>query len=203
MSKSTRPILIMLSVFALLNVVFVPIFDVWGGLFPSDVDRTFFEVIEIVFEDSDDWSLWVVQLTMSIFIPTLFMFIMALIGNKGLFLTSNIIGIILWFKQIIDFGMEDDGFEDLFDFEDGSISIGTWIAIGLFLVSFFIVLNSKKKAENNTAQVEQPFFSLNKTEEKIIDNNKENTTSSKRFCPNCGAKADEEIAFCGKCGQKL
>lgn len=203
MSKSTRPILIMLSVFALLNVMFVPIFDVWGGLFPSDVDRSFFDVIEIVFEDADDWSLWVVQLTMSIFVPTIFMFIMSLIGNRGLFITSNVIGIVLWFKQIIDYGMEDDGFEDLFDFEDGSISIGTWIAIGIFIISFFVALNSKKKVEHNATQILPTAEELYSEEKISVDNNTAHITYVNNFCPNCGAKIDEGIAFCGKCGQKL
>jgi len=203
MSKSTRPILIMLSVFALLNVMFVPIFDVWGGLFPSDVDRSFFDVIEIVFEDADDWSLWVVQLTMSIFVPTIFMFIMSLIGNRGLFITSNVIGIVLWFKQIIDYGMEDDGFEDLFDFEDGSISIGTWIAIGIFIISFFVALNSKKKVEHNANQILPTSEDLYEEEKISVDNDTAHITFVNNFCPNCGAKTDEGIAFCGKCGQKL
>ena len=203
MNKSTRPILIMLSVFALLNVMFVPIFDVWGGLFPSDVDRSFIDVIEIVFEDADDWSLWVVQLTMSIFVPTIFMFIMSLIGNRGLFITSNVIGIVLWFKQIIDYGMEDDGFEDLFDFEDGSISIGTWIAIGIFIISFFVALNSKKKVEHNANQILPTSEDLYEEEKISVDNDTAHITCVNNFCPNCGAKTDEGIAFCGKCGQKL
>ena len=203
MNKSTRPILIMLSVFALLNVMFVPIFDVWGGLFPSDVDRSFIDVIEIVFEDADDWSLWVVQLTMSIFVPTIFMFIMSLIGNRGLFITSNVIGIVLWFKQIIDYGMEDDGFEDLFDFEDGSISIGTWIAIGIFIISFFVALNSKKKVEHNANQILPTSEALYEEEKISVDKDTAHITCANNFCPNCGAKTDEGIAFCGKCGQKL
>jgi len=117
MRKEIQPVLIIFSILALLNVMFVPIFDVWGGLIPSDVDTTFFEVIEAVFEDEDCWRHWVVIFTMSIFIPSLFMFIAALCGSRGFFITSNVIGIIIWFKQIIDYGMEDDGFSDMFDFD--------------------------------------------------------------------------------------
>lgn len=231
MSKSTRPILIMLSVFALLNVVFVPIFDVWGGLFPSDVDRNFFEVIEIVFEDADDWSLWVVQLTMSIFIPSVFMFIMSLVGKRGLFITANVVGIILWFKQIIAYGMEDDGFEDLFDFEDGSISIGTWIAIAIFIISFFVALNAKKKADidtftnrtvitksDNTTTLSNVILcnSCGKANDvnvqycadcgnAINSTNTvvENNSTTIRFCPSCGAQIENSMQLCGKCGNKL
>ena len=119
MRKEFKITLIILSALALLNVLFVPIFDVWGGLFPSDVEKDFFDIIEILFNDSDAWDLWSVVLTVSIFVPTLIMFIMSFTGQKWLFLSVNVVGIILWFKQIIDYGMEDDGFEDLLDFEDG------------------------------------------------------------------------------------
>lgn len=41
-------------------------------------------------------------------------------------------------------------------------------------------------------------------EEKIsVDNDTAHITCVNNFCPNCGAKTDEGIAFCGKCGQKL
>lgn len=221
----------MLSIFALLNVMFVPIFDVWGGLFPSDIDRNFFEVIEMICEDSYNWNLWVAQLTMSIFIPSLFMFVMCLVGNRGLFITSNIIGIILWFKQIFDYCMEDNGFEDLLDFDDSCIAIGTWIAIVIYILSFFVALNSKKKTEAFTERSANTVFNNSTTSPNVIlckscgkanDANVQycadcgNAISSTieqtvdkdsstiiRFCPNCGTQIEKSMLFCGKCGNKL
>ncbi|MDO4731246.1 MAG: zinc ribbon domain-containing protein [Clostridia bacterium] len=214
MRKEIQPVLIIFSILALLNVMFVPIFDVWGGLIPSDVDTTFFEVIEAVFEDEDCWRHWVVIFTMSIFIPSLFMFIAALCGSRGFFITSNVIGIIIWFKQIIDYGMEDDGFSDMFDFDDCSISIGTWIAIGIFVVSFLVALSSKKKAETNSGAGYVPAASGGSypVEMKMMDGplggpNAEIVppvaTVVPKFCPKCGTETNGDTKFCGKCGHKV
>lgn len=147
MSKSMKPINIMLSVFALLNVMLVPIFNVWGGLIPEDVDENFLDVLNLFFEGTDNWRLWIVQLTMAIFIPSFFMFVMALVGNRPLFILADLIGILLWCVLIYDYINQNEGVEELIDFEDGSISIGTWIAIIIFVVSFFAGLASRKRKE--------------------------------------------------------
>ncbi|MBQ3004754.1 MAG: hypothetical protein IJD88_02370, partial [Clostridia bacterium] len=86
MNESARNKLIVFSVLSLLNVMFVPFFDVWGGLFPGDVDDNFFDVIEGVLTDGDAWEYWVVQLTMFVFIPTVFMLFSALCRKRGLFI---------------------------------------------------------------------------------------------------------------------
>ncbi len=203
MSKSTKTTLTVLSIFALLNVLFVPIFDVWGGLFPSDVEYNFADVIEDIFEDPDAWRHWVVVLTMSIFIPTLIMFIMSLTGKKGLFITANAIGIGIWLKQIIDYGMEDDGFEDLLDFEDGCVSIGTWIAIILYLICFIVAISSKRKTNY------QPQYSTVSNMPTITDTYTKNDTTlpeqinSITKCPNCGVEISANTLFCGSCGQRI
>ena len=210
MRKEFKIPLIVLSALALANVLFVPIFDVWGGLFPSDVDCNFAWVIEDIFEDSDAWRHWVVVLTMSVFIPTLIVFFMSFTGKKGLFITSNVIGIVLWFKQIIDYGMEDDGFEDLLDFEDGCISIGTWIAIILYLICFFVAISSKKKTE--TKQEFMPSAIPNTP--KIMDGgvayppddirlHKKPQNYKPTNCPQCGENTSLDTVFCCKCGYKI
>ena len=143
MNASVRVKSIVFSVLSLLNVMFVPFFDVWGGLFPSDVDNNFFDVFEGVLTTADAWEYWVVHMTMSVFVPTVVMFFAALLNKRKLFLVSNAVGIILWFIQIIGYGLEDDGFSSMFDFDDSSIAIGIWIAIIIFFVSFLIVKKNK------------------------------------------------------------
>lgn len=205
--KSRQPALIILSVVALLNVMFVPIFDVWGGLFPSDVEYNFADVIEDIFKDSDAWRHWAVIITMSIFIPTLIMFFISLTGKKGLFITANVIGIVIWFKQIIDYGMEDNGFERLFDLDDCSISIGTWIAIILYIICFVIAISSKKKI--NAIPQAQPSHStvpnIPIIKDAYIETDNilpiQNHIVTK--CPNCGEKISSNNLFCGSCGQKV
>ncbi len=151
MDAKTKQKLIILSVLSLLNVMFVPIWDTWGGLIPNHVDNDFFDVVEVVLEyglSAIETSMGV-QLTMYIFIPSVFMLFFALLSNKGFFLTSNIVGIAGWFKSIIDLGMSSDLYGDIFDFEDGSISIGSWFAIAIFLTSFIIFWLSERETETN------------------------------------------------------
>lgn len=148
MNKSYRVALICLSFISLLNVMFVPIFDLWGGLFPESVEYNFFDVVDMLFNDSDCWDYWVVILTMSIFIPTVFMLIMSLFGNKILFLIVNVAGIINWIKQIVDYCNQGYGINEIFDYHDTCVSIGNWIAIGLFFVSFVIAICSKREVKN-------------------------------------------------------
>lgn len=197
MNKSVRLVLITLSVFALLNAMFVPIFDVWGGLFPSDVDDNFFEVIEMIFKDGGDaWDYWVVQFTITIFVPSLMMFVASLSGRKRFFVTVNIIGILMWILQIIlyviDNGLEDDPF----DFEDGNVSIGTWIALVIFVISLIIALSSRKSIPNTAHQPQTYQPPLETSQHPMLEQDKV------KVCPKCGFKMDGE-AFCTNCGTKL
>lgn len=189
MNKNTRMVLIILSIVAVLNVMFIPIFDVWGGLFPSDVDRDFFDVMECYLENDNAWNLWVVQLTISFFASSILMLITSLIGNKKLSIVANIIAIFVWFKLIIIDYVEEEGTEALLDSEDGSISIGTWITIILFIASFIVVLKSKKKDETCqnivTPRVEQ------------------NITENAISCSSCGAFITEGYTYCNYCGTKI
>lgn len=205
MNKSVQPILIMLSAFALLNVMFVPIFDVWGGLFPSNVDYNFFDVIKMIFKEGRDaWRHWVVLFTITIFVPSLMMLVASLSGKKGFFVTVNIIGILLWIRQIVDYGINND-FDYSFDFEDGNVSIGTWIAIGIFVISLIIALSSRRSIPNTAYQMQPQYYQpqpqtyqppLETSQQPMPEQDKVN------FCPNCGSKTDDG-QFCAKCGTKL
>lgn len=231
MNKSTRPVLITLSVFALLNVMFVPIFDVWGGLFPSDVDDNFFDVIKMVFKEGGDaWRHWVVLFTITIFVPSLMMFVASLTGSKGFFVTVNIIGILMWIMQIIHYGTNrSDGFDDLFDFEDGCVSIGVWIAIGIYVISLIIALSGRKNIPNTPYQPQPQYYQTYQPKPQYIQQQPQTHQSKPQdfqpqlqtnqppletsqppiseqdkinFCPNCGSKT-EDGPFCTTCGTKL
>lgn len=199
MSKTTKqPALIVLSVVALLNVIVVPVFDVWGGLFAKNATKfTFFHVIESITEDPNNWNLWVVQITLSIFLPSLFMLIFSLVGARKLFITSTIVGIVLWFRIIIQF-ISQKGASYVFDFDDCSISIGTWVAIILFVISLIISLVSKGKTNSNFVSYmtnnSGGFTSINHSTQSVIP---------KKFCPKCEAEIQSNFSFCEQCGCKL
>ncbi len=200
MSGNRRAITVILSISALLNVIFVPIFDVWGGLFPSNPDRNFFDVIKIVFTDYDDWSLWVVHITMSILIPVIFMLTASLVNNKKLFLFSSLLGLILEGKQLIEYAIENELYEML-DYDDGNISIGTWIAFGLFICSFLFAIYDVKNTKSSSVNVVQA--STNDYNPSIVNTASNRLEQKCNYCPNCGKEIVNQCVFCGNCGYKL
>lgn len=137
---------VIISILALLNVIFIPVFDVWGGLFPSSPDYNFFDVMEYLFT-GENWTYNVFLFTMAIFIPTIIMLIFAILGLKRPAKISAIAGIICVVVRLICFAVEY-GVDYLYDFDDGNISIGFWIGFCLFIVMALIKI---RKTDNRSA----------------------------------------------------
>ncbi len=148
MSKKSQLVLIMLSLISILNVMFVPIFDVWGGLFPSEVEYNFFDVIHKIFYNDSAFRYWSVRITISIFIPCVFMLISSIIGNKPFSILTAFLGIAGSLYTVIGYGSEK-GFESSYDADSGNISIGSWIAIIIFVISFIVAIATKKETVEN------------------------------------------------------
>lgn len=213
MKRENRIILIIISALSLMNVIFVPVFDVWGGLLPRHVDSNFFDVVDMIFNYKDSWSYWVVLITVSIFIPCIFMLVMSLLGKKKLYVVFNIAGIVLWIGLIIGFGIEDDGFDEIFDFDDGSISIGVWIAIILFVVSLFVALLGGEKANvNSYDRVDVRTNNSLYNGFLVVPNQQNNNqvtivepfpTATSKYCAQCGKELEKESLFCGFCGSRI
>lgn len=196
------------SILALLNVLFIPTFDVWGGLFPLHPEDNIFDTLGMIFEDSDAFNNWSVIIVLSILIPSIVMLIGAILDNKLIFMISSLAGILLFFKFLIQYVRQYE-LSELFDFDDGSIAIGTWIAIILFVIAFIIAITSGNKQQQvSTTPIYQNSVSPARTNyksQKIQTDNSLNQVSITygSFCPNCGAKQDKQSKFCGKCGFKF
>lgn len=193
---------IVVSALSIFNIIFIPSFDVWGGLFPSHPDANFFEIIETIFTDSDAFYYWSVVIVVSVLIPAIAMLIGAILDNKTVFLISSLVGIILWLRFIIAY-INQNELSDLFDFDSGSIAIGTWIAIVLFVISFVMAITSKESKQTQS----QPYVNnansyYNVANKSVETDNKLNQVIIQYglYCPNCGAEQEKPSKFCGNCG---
>ena len=71
--KAIHNIQFFVSVLAILNVIFSPLYDVWGGLFPVSPDSNFWDVITGQCEPDE----WVFVLTLVIGIPSFIMLVLS------------------------------------------------------------------------------------------------------------------------------
>lgn len=150
----------------------------------------------ICFTDSDAIHHWSVIIVLSVFIPSVLMLVSAVLNKKVLYSLSSTLGIILWFRTAISY-TKQYGIADFFDFDDGSLSIGFWLALILFIVAFIIGVTSKKEHPEV-----QP---INNRKFAVETNNSVNQVVIEKgtFCPNCGNKFDKKSVFCGNCGYKF
>lgn len=190
---------IILSVLSLLNVMFVPVFDVWGGVFPGKIDYDFFYAINAFFTDKDSWYEWVVEFSIAIFVSSVFMLIASLLNSKTGFAITSLIGLISELKILASFASQNESYE-IIPSDDCSISIGTWTALAIFIISFIVALTSNKnKGEQHSAPLQAVEVETSNYCEQPIQ------PAIKRgdFCPNCGNKIDKQSVFCGNCGYKF
>ena len=127
--RSVRVPQVVVSVLAVLNVMFVPIFDVWGGLFPSNPDNNFWDVISGNCESNE----WVFIFTLAILIPSGLMLLFSILKTKVL---ARIAGFVRFVSEY--------EVSYLFDFDDGNLCIGLWIGLLLFVI--MACIPTKKKS---------------------------------------------------------
>lgn len=165
---------IVLSVLMLLNVLFVPLYDVWSGLFPERPMFNFIDVMELVFDG--EFDLWPVTLTLVLLIPAIFMLAFSFSKSNGGFKISAGVGAVAMMIILCRY-VEQFDLEDLFDFDYGNIAIGTWIGLILLIISLFAVK---------------------------IDYAKSNPSSDNYiYCQYCGNQNPKDYSFCSSCGKDL
>ena len=142
---------IIISILALLNVIFIPIYDVWGGLFPEHPETTFIDAMEAAAEGHFEY--WVVIFTLIYFIPAICMFFSSFTKSNVAFKTFASLSFVAAIIALLNcIGQQLELFEHLeyvLGPEETSISIGTWI--GLFLDFLALVAVPKPKEDKPTA----------------------------------------------------
>lgn len=167
------------SLASLINVMFVPIFDVWGGLFPGRPDYSFLDALG--FAADGEFDSWLVDLTLAAFIPAVLMLLSSFTNDGVLFKIFSALGA-LSVAGLLFMYASQNGMDYLFDFDYGNISIGTWIALTLFTASFFAVSARNKNGTAVAAEVER------------------SAAAERKYCPKCGTQRAPETNFCKNCG---
>lgn len=197
MSKSSNKApRIITAVLALANIFFVPVFHVWGGLFPSEPNISFLDVVEAIFEEKDAFHFWPVIITVVIFVPSLLMLLTSFADSHIPYEIVSFLGLAGVALNVLSY-IDQCGTDAAFDFKYSSISIGTWTALFLFGVAFVVSLNSKKSISVNRYPIPSAVHTYSRSEDNSAYTLQ---TQTGMFCPQCGTVRKESDKFCSKCG---
>lgn len=140
--KIRKAILIVLSVFALLNVLILPtVTCTFDGIFPDSMILHFFKNLSQYCKTGAPFL--PIKYTLLIFIPSILMLIFEIYDNRLWFSICSGFGAFMLIYSPIDqyfipFNIER--IYDMFNFRTGIFAIGYWIALALFVISVLISL---------------------------------------------------------------
>lgn len=196
--------LMLLSLLSMLNVIFLPIYDVWGGLFPEDPDYNFLDVIQLLISDSDALGYWVVEFSLLLFIAGFLTFLFAISEGQIMQRVVPLLGILAVTFTLLRNGNQN-GWDSVIG-EDSNVCIGVWTGLLLMIISLavtFIPVHERSwnppslMAWPHANSVQQPEFQA------PVEPFSSEMELEKNFCPNCGQKIMKPSKFCGKCGFHL
>lgn len=191
--KASFNSLIVLSIIQLFTIVFIPMFDVWGGLFPGDADYHFWDVVANLFEGTD-FNMWIELFSWSAFVPAVILLISSIAKGRIVPLLSSASGAGLLLFNLFSF-IDQNSLSDVFDFEDCDISIGFWIALLLFVICIFRSIKIMKNGGKTGGNSLPPMGFAQR-----MDGAKPQAMSG-LSCVKCGSPLYRHANFCGQCGQ--
>lgn len=153
MSKKLKLFFVISSILSIANVIFLPVHQKGGGILTENAEYNFVRVIGDAFMEEGALSLWVVQMTLCIFVPSVIMLACGITRMRFLYTVANTAGLLLWFFNISRYALEN-GVINLFEVEKTDISIGSWVAALIFLINALVLLCTKKKKKQEEAEEE-------------------------------------------------
>lgn len=191
MSKAAKRFYIIMSVLALTNVILAPMHSMGGGMLTDSAEYNFVRIIGDVFMVKGTLSLWVVHMTLGVFIPSVIMLASAFTRMRFIFALANTLGILVWFINFFRY-LPVQGIPEIFDVFSTDIAIGSWAALLIFLITALVLICTKKKkgraADHVPAPVSMP------PQENLLED---------RFCPHCGKPRRNNMSYCPRCGRRL
>lgn len=143
--KNSRLAYMITAILSLFNVLFLPIYAVpeWA-MAQTGTALGFYNAVQILFYMQNPLEYWIVALTMAIFVPSLALFITALIGKQIPYLIAALGGVTLWAVVTWNY-VQQFGFAKLFVLDGSGIGIGFWCAIVLLMLATVFALRRKNK----------------------------------------------------------
>ncbi len=176
MTKASRIFFIIISALILSSVLFLPMHSEGEGMLVFKAEYNFARIVGDLLMEEGTLSLWVVHMTIGVFLPAVVMLATALTRMRWLYSLSNTLGIAVWFLNFFRYALKK-GILPLFDIHTTDISIGSWLSVLFFLISALVLLCTKKK--------------------------KKDTVSDDGRCPECGIRLRKNNNFCPRCGKNL
>ena len=145
--KNSRLAYMITAILSLFNVLFLPIYAVPSWVMAeTGTALGFYNVIQMLLYVSSPLEYWIVSMTLAIFVPSVALFITALIGRQVPYLISALGGVTLWAVITWNY-VQQFGFSDLFVFDGNRIGIGFWCAIVLLMIAtFFGIMGRDRNA---------------------------------------------------------
>ena len=138
--RPLNPAQLIISLLALLNVIFLPLFSEGNGVFPSEMHSTFLDVVT----GKHEIDSWPVALTVLIFLPSMLMTVLSILKAQITTKVTGLVGLILMVGALLKY-VDTFSLDALFSLENGNLSIGLWIAFLLFIVMLFIPIDKKRE----------------------------------------------------------
>ena len=175
MTKGLRNFFIIISALILCSVLFLPMMAEGQGVLVWKAEYNFARVIGDLVMEPGTFSLWVVHMTLGVFLPSVVMLACAFTRMRLIYSLSNTLGILIWFFNFFRYAFQY-GLIALLDIDTTDISIGSWLAIFFFLISALVLLCTKGKKD---------------------------IEPDKGRCPACGIRLRGNVNYCPRCGKKL
>lgn len=143
--KNVRTAYLITAVVALFGALFLPLYPAPEWIMAeTGTTLGFYNAAHLLFSVSDPLNYWIVAFTLSIFVPSLALFVCAIIGKQVPFLLASLAAVTLWAVVVWRY-IGQFGFPRLVAFDGTGVGIGVWVALIVFLaaVVFGIIGNPR------------------------------------------------------------
>lgn len=195
--------LTVLAVLILLGSMILPMFNIWAGIIPTDDYWSAGDTFE-AFSDygAEAIQYYGVLLHLATWITSIVLLVSALAKKKPLCIVASLGGLLslVYIAFLSASNMEyGEGFLydlwEVINFEDGNFSVGYWIILVLFVISFFKAIGINKNSSSESVGSGQTDDLAAHAVDVAVD--------APQYCENCGTKLKVSYKYCPKCGYKV